>query len=269
MNGARYAVNGARYAVNGARYAVNGARYAVHGVRCAVRGARSALLVALSVLAAACASAPARESAMPPQAGPGGNGSASASVSLAGSWQFDERATGRPMNARGGYPMEGPRGGFGGQPGMGGGFGGRGNLPRGGYGDRAARDSMQFRDSLTRDSVRAEFGRLVIEQSDSELVFTQGRSAPLTVYTDWRETRIPGRHGPGDVTFVTGQWKGTRFEVRRALPSRTVVLESYELSRDGRQLTVTTRIAEKSEERGELLPREGRHVYSRAPVPSQ
>jgi len=117
--------------------------------------------------------------------------------------------------------------------------------------------------------VRAEFGRLVIEQTDSALTFTQGRSAPLTVYTDWRETRILGRYGPGDVTFVTGQWKGTRFEVRRALPSRTVVVDSYELSRDGRQLIVTTRIAEKSDERGEILPREGRRVYTRAPATSQ
>ncbi|MGD0484292.1 MAG: hypothetical protein ABSB58_06515, partial [Gemmatimonadales bacterium] len=172
---------------------------------------------------------------------------------------------------RGGMPMEGSRGGFGGQPGgMGGGFGGRGGgYPQGGSGSRAARDSLQVRDSLARDSARVEFGRLVIERSDSAFTFTQGQSAPLVVYTDWRETRILGRNGPGDVTFVTGQWNGSRFEVRRALPSRTVVVESYEVSRDGRQLTVTTRIAEKSDERGELLPREGRRIYTRAPSNSQ
>jgi hypothetical protein len=258
---------------------MNGERHTVHGAsvrRCVGQrwaGApvgRSAALLALSVLAAACASAPAREAEMAPQVGPGGSGSASASVSLAGAWRYDERATGRSVSERGGMPMEGPRGGFGGQPGgMGGGYGGRGGYPQGGSASRAARDSMQVRDSLARDSVRAEFGRLVIEQTDSALTFTQGRSAPLTVYTDWRETRIAGRYGPGDVTFVTGQWKGGRFEVRRALPSRTVVVESYELSRDGRQLVVTTRIAEKSDERGELLPREGRRVYTRAPATSQ
>jgi hypothetical protein len=205
---------------------------------------------------------------MSPQAGPGGSGSASASVSLAGTWRFDERASGRPMSERGAMPMDGPRGGFGGQPGGmgggGGGFGGRGSgYPQGGSGSRASRDSLQARDSLARDSLRAEFGRLVIERSDSAFTITQGRSAPLLVYTDWRETRIAGRNGPGDVTFVTGQWNGSRFDVRRALPSRTVVIESYEVSRDGSRLTVTTRIAEKSDERGELLPREGRRVYGR------
>ena len=226
----------------------------------------SAALALMSVLAAACASAPAREEAMSPQAGPGGSGSASASVALAGTWQFDERATGRPMSERGGMPMESPRGGFGGQPGGmgGGGFGGRGSgYPQGGSGSRASRDSLLARDSLARDSLRAEYGRLVIERSDSAFTFTQGRSGPLVVYTDWRETRIPGRNGPGDVTFVTGEWKGAHFDVRRALPSGTVWVESYEVSRDGSRLTVTTRIAEKSEERGELLPREGRRVYGR------
>ncbi len=209
---------------------------------------------------------------MSPQAGPGGSGSASASVSLAGTWQFDERATGRPMSERGATPMDGPRGGFGGQPGGmgGGGFGGRGSgYPPSGGGSRASRDSLQARDSLARDSLRAEYGRLVIERSDSAFTFTHGRSAPLLVYADWRETRLPGRNGPGDVTFVTGQWNGSRFDVRRALPSRTVVIESYEVSRDGSRLTVTTRIAEKSAERGELLPREGRRVYTRAPAASQ
>lgn len=243
---------------------MNGLWSAVSGTRYTVRGARHAVLAAL-VLLAGCASAPAREAAMAPQAGPAGSGSASASASLAGTWQFDERATGRSMGERGGMPMAGPHGGFGGRPGGigGGGFGGQPGYPQGGYGSRADRDSLQRLDSLARDSIRAQFGRLVIAQTDSALTFTQGRSAPLLVYTDWRETRIPGRYGPGDVTFVTGQWKGTSFEVRRVLPSRTVVLESYEVSRDGSRLTVTTRIAEKSEERGELLPREGRRVYGR------
>jgi hypothetical protein len=244
--------------------AMSGERYAVHG-------ARYVAVLAAGVLTAACASAPSREAAMapPPETAAGGGGSASASVSLAGTWRYDERATGRPMSERGGMPMEGPRGGFGGQPGsMGGGLGGRGSgYPQGGSGSRVSRDSIQARDSLARDSVRAEFGRLVIEQTDSAFTFTVGRSAPLLVYTDWRETRIPGRNGPGDVTFVTGQWNGSRFDVRRALPSRTVVVESYEVSRDGRQLIVTTRISEKSAERGELLPREGRRMYTRVQAP--
>ena len=122
-------------------------------------------------------------------------------------------------------------------------------------------------DSLARDSIMRELGRLVIAQTDTALTFTVGRAAPLTVFTDWRETRIPGRYGPWDVTFVTGQWHGTRFEVRRVLPSHTVIVESYALSRNGRQLTVTTRIAEKSDEGGEILPREGRRVYDRVMAP--
>jgi hypothetical protein len=207
-----------------------------------------------AALVAACASQPVRQEALAPRAGPAGAGSVAPSVGLAGTWQLDLRASGRFMSPRGG-----PGGGAGA-----GGFGGRqGGYPQGATGGGAGRDSLQARDSLARDSLRAEFGRLVIEQADSALTFTQGRQAPLLVYGDWRETRIHGRHGAWDVTFVTGRWAGSRFDVRRVLPSRTVVVETYEVSRDGRTLTVTTRIAERSDERGEILPREGRRVYNR------
>jgi len=215
-----------------------------------------------AALLAACASQQSRETAPAPQAAPGGAGSAPATVSLAGTWQLDLRASGRFMSGRGMMPMDAGRGG------VGGGMGGRsGGYPPAGTGPRGGRDSLLARDSLARDSVRMEFGRLVIEQSDSALVFTQGRGAPLLVYTDWRETRIPGVHGPWDVTFVTGRWDGARFEVRRALPSRTVMVERYELSSDGSRLSVTTRVAERGTERGEILPREGTRVYARVATP--
>lgn len=226
------------------------------------RFARSARLggglLAVALLAVGCMRQPARQSVLSPRGAPGGGGQAARSQDLSGVWQLDARATGRA----GGFdrgPMVGSRSGF---PG-GGGFGGRpGGFPREGVGGMP-RDSLP-RDSLARDSVLKAMGRLLIAQTDTALTITVGRSAPLTVYTDWRETRIPGRYGPSDVTFVTGSWNGSRFEVRKALPSRTVIVESYELSNDGMQLIVTTRIAERSDERGELLPREGRRVYNRA-----
>ena len=227
-------------------------------------GARRRARLAGSVLAAgvalaACAHRPARESVLAPQTAPGGTGSAARSNDLSGTWQLDLRATGRLGGYDRGGPMAGTRTGF---PG-GGGFGGRtGEYPRE-PGEGMRRDSLP-RDSLARDSVMRELGRLVIAQTDTALTFTAGRGEPLTVYTDWRETRIPGRYGPDDVTFVTGSWQGARFEVRRVLPSHTVVVESYELSKDGSQLVVSTRIAERGDERGEILPREGRRVYTRA-----
>ena len=221
------------------------------------------LVLGIALLLAACAQPGSRDTAVAPQQAPGGTGAAAPSVSLSGTWQLDLRATGRMVDARG-MPMEGQRPGFGGRPGSGGGYGGRpGGYPRDDAAGRAGRDSLP-RDSLARDSVIKEMGRLVIEQTDTALTFTQGRGGPVLVYTDWRETRIPGRYGPGDVTFLTGSWHGTRFEVRRVLPSRTVLVESYEVSNDGARLTVTTRIAHKSDERGEILPREGRRIYTRA-----
>ena len=194
-----------------------------------MRGLRTIVVMTGAALSASCAGRSA-----PGRAAPTGSGPARPVVSLAGEWQLDVRSARRLVPERG--PMR-----------MG-----------------AGRDSLLRRDSLVRDSLRAEFGRLVIAQADSALTFTQGRRAPLVVYTDWRETRIPGRHGPGDVTFVTGQWVGSRFEVRRVLPSRTAVVERFELSRDGRRLLVTTRIAERGRERGEILPREVTRVYARA-----
>ncbi len=216
-------------------------------------------LLAAGLALAGCAHQPVRESAVAPRTSPGGSGSAAASVDLSGTWQLDARATGRLGYDRGG-PMPGGRGGF---PGGGGFGGGRpGGFPRD-YGEGMRRDSLP-RDSLARDSIMREMGRLVIAQTDTALTLTVGRAAPLTVYTDWRETRIPGRYGPSDVTFVTGSWHDGQFEVRRVLPSRTVLVDSYELSKDGKQLIVSTRIAEKSDEGGEILPREGRRIYTRA-----
>ncbi len=216
-------------------------------------------------LLAACAHQPARENVLAPRSAPGGGGAAARAGDFSGTWQLDARATGRMGGYDRGGPAMGGRGGFPG--GGGGGFGGGGRpggYPRGDEG-RMGRDTLP-RDSLVRDSLMREMGRLVIVQTDSALTFTVGRAEPLTVYADWRETRIPGRYGPDDVTFVTGAWRGARFEVRRVLPSHTVVIESYELSNDGSQLIVTTRVAQKSDERGEILPREGRRVYARAPA---
>lgn len=229
------------------------------------RSVRAALgsAAASALLLAACARQPAREDALAPRAAPGGAGTASRSVDLSGTWQLDPRSAGRASPYDRGGMTPGTRVGM---PG-GGGLGGRtGGYPRGDLDERMRRDSLP-RDSLARDSIMRELGRLVVVQTDTALTFTVGRAAPLTVYTDWRETRIPGRYGPWDVTFVTGQWNGTRFDVRRVLPSHTVIVESYERSRDGRQLTVTTRIAEKSDEGGEILPREGRRVYNRVVAP--
>ncbi len=216
--------------------------------------------VLLAVALAACARRATYETPLAPQGVSGGRGQAARTIDLSGTWQLDERATGRLGMGERGAPMYGGRAGF-----PGGGYGGRpGGYPGAGGDPRMSRDSMMRGDSLARDSVRRELGRLVIAQTDTALTFTVGRSAPLTVDTDWRETRIPGRYGPQDVTFVTGAWNGSHFEVRRVLPSHTVLIDSYEVSNDGARLTVTTRIAERSEERGEILPREGRRIYTRA-----
>jgi hypothetical protein len=218
-----------------------------------MRGLWAIVAVSGVALLAGCAGRAAREPVVPAT-----GGSARPAVSLAGEWQLDLRASGRAAMPGGVASMGGVRGGFDG------GGGRSGGMPQGRMPTPAARDSLLRRDSLARDSVMAEFGRLVIGQADSALTFAQGRRPPLVVYTDWRETRIPGRHGPNDVTFVTGQWVGTRFDVRRVLPSRTVVVERFELSRDGRRLLVTTRVVERGHERGEILPREGTKVYNRA-----
>ena len=231
-------------------------------VRVVRRMGVAAVLLGAAALSA-CAQQGSRDASVAPRLAPGGGGTTgatgtqAAATNLSGTWRYDVRQSG--MGNRG-IPMDASRGGFSG----GGGFGGRtGGRPGGAFPGDERRDSLP-RDSLARDSVMREMGRLVIEQTDTALTITVGRAAPLTVYTDWRETSIPGRYGPSDVTFVTGSWKNGRFEVRKVLPSRTVIVESYEISRDGRQLTVATRIAERSEERGELLPREGRRVYTKA-----
>ena len=168
----------------------------------------------------------------------------SAAVSLAGTWRLDPRAGGRMGGPSGGMPMGGGgMGGGGGRPG-----GPPGGMP-GGRGPEGRGDS---------GTVRAP-ERLTIVQTDSSITFAEPRRQTITLFFDGRDVWVPGLV-PDDQVAMNARWQRGRLVVRRIVSDQRVITETYELSRNGRRLTVRVRIPGGGAERGSA---EMRRVYDR------
>jgi hypothetical protein len=146
-------------------------------------------------------------------------------------------------------------GGRGGMPGVGrgspGAMPGGGGRPDGAPGERGGEGGGA--------AIVGASPRLFVTQTDSSVTFARPNGAAFTLYFDGREVLVPGRT-EDDAIQVSGRWRGKRFEVRREISTLRSVTESFELSSDGRKLTVRTRI--RGQEAGAELP-EMRRVYDR------
>ena len=229
---------------------------------------RSAASVALAValLAAACSHQGPREFDVTPQVEAQAPPDAPAS-NLAGTWQFNPRASDQPGQMG--------RGGMSGMPGGGGGGGGRGGMPGGGGGfGGGGRRSPGAGGGMPQGGGRPDGGRdgegggaaivgaaprLVIGQTDTSITFSRPNGATFTLYFDGREVTVPGRT-EDEAMQVRGRWHRKRFELRREISTQRTVTESFELSSDGTKLTVRTRFSGQGSERG--AP-EMRRVYDR------
>jgi len=220
-----------------------------------MRTVLAAVLVPLAL--AACAHSGAQEfdvsGQVVPQEAPG-----PPAADLAGAWTYNPRESDRLGQAMrgGGMPMGGGMGGPGGMGGRGGRPGAGGMPPAGGRPGAGGGPG---------DEAMAAAPRLVIAQNDSSITITRPNARALTLYFDGRAVWVTGRL-PDEQVEMNARWRGQRLEVRRVVSDRRSIVESYELSSNGRKLYVRVRMPAVE---GEPRMPELRRVYDRVVPPGQ
>jgi hypothetical protein len=79
-----------------------------------------------------------------------------------------------------------------------------------------------------------------LSDDDSVLVFSDAQGRDRIIYQDGREFTEPVE-GLGNLT-VTAEWKGDKLVIERQLESGPSIIETYQLSEDGRQLHIEIKI---------------------------
>jgi hypothetical protein len=163
--------------------------------------------------------------------------SAAALPNLSGAWKLNVAQSDDPQKMRdqassSGAPSDSgddaapPSSGAGGGHRGGHGWGGR---HRGGSGDGSGASSwLEARESL------------MIRHADPELDITDAAGHERTIYTDGRKTEE--EHNSGGTTKVVAAWKDGHIEVTSQPEKGPKVVQTYAISADGSQLTVTTKI---------------------------
>jgi len=138
----------------------------------------------------------------------------------------------------GGYPGGGgigfPRGGIGGGP-MGGGRVGRGGPPRGGGADRGSGLSGEDLDQLA-----ANPKMLRVEQDDKQVTISDDTGKITNLYPDGKKHKE--KDSNGESTTIKTHWDGDHLVAESKLGHSGKLTETYELSRDGKQLYVISEL---------------------------
>jgi len=163
---------------------------------------------------------------------------------LTGTWQLDKDASDDPEKVlKEARSSEGGPGG-GGPGGMGGGMGhgGHGGHGGGGGGSRGGGDRGQQGDPARQDAGDwfASLQSLRIEHKEPLLTITDAAGRQRVVYTDGRKTEIERSHG--GTTVLVASWKDGHVQVVATPESGPKMTETYAITADGSQLTVTTKI---------------------------
>lgn len=171
-------------------------------------------------------------------------------ANLTGTWQLNPGASQQMRRPSGGVPM-GDVGGGGGRGRRGGGVPSGGAPPTGAVpGEGEAPGAAALRGAAL---------RLVITQTDSTITIVRPRQRPLTLFFDGRDVWVPGI-GADDEVPMNARWHRGRLAVRRGVSDRRSILETYELSRNGRRLTIRVQMPGGGTE---MAPGEIRRVYDR------
>ena len=105
----------------------------------------------------------------------------------------------------------------------------------------------------------------MIVQTDSSITISRPSARALTLFFDGRAVWVTGRM-PDEQVEMNARWRGERLEVRRVVSDRRSIVESYELSSNGRKLYVRVRMPAVE---GETRMPELRRVYDRVAPPGQ
>jgi hypothetical protein len=147
--------------------------------------------------------------------------------SFSGTWQLNEDESDDPREKM--QEMRAKRGGMGGPGGGGSSMGG----PGGGMGGRGGEGSGSgevMGQGLTRLEIRHEEPRLLVIDADDR---------DRTIYTDGRKVKRDSERG---LVEVQAKWKKDKLVVERKQGRGGTLKETYELSPNGDQLYVTTKM---------------------------
>jgi hypothetical protein len=188
----------------------------------------------------------------------GANGAlADAKAELAGTWRIDRKASDQP----GKYGMGGPGGMHEGRGGGQGGHGGHGDHGGPGMGGPGG-DTMG---GPPPDGERKKGGRpgrlgpwLRIETSGAEV--TVADSSGTTVREIVLGDAAKPKNADDGAMVATGKWKGSKLEVTAVDPRGREHKETWELSDEGKTLTIFTKL----DARGDRPAMEMKRVYRRA-----
>ena len=158
---------------------------------------------------------------------------------LSGAWQLNKDASDDPekvlQEARSSGGARGGGGGLAGGTGMGRGGRGHGGGGRSGQGgDGGASTSQSAGDWFAATS------SLQIKHVEPSLSITDAAGRERVVYTDGRKTEEERSHG--GTTVMTASWKDGRVEMVSRPETGAKITESFSVTADGSQLTVTTKI---------------------------
>ena len=112
--------------------------------------------------------------------------------------------------------------------------------------DHSARDDTGERSGMSRMRAPAESGSFLpsvafkIVEDDSTLTFLNADGTERVLFQDARKTVQPVE-GLGNVTVQT-YWKGDKLKVERQLESGPMIIETWELAGNGRQIIISVRI---------------------------
>jgi hypothetical protein len=150
---------------------------------------------------------------------------------LAGTWKMNKDQSDDPrkaMQQAGGN--SGGRGGWGGM-GRGGGMGGGGH--HGGYGGQ--------RGGQNSENTMSDYKELTIEQSKDYLKI-KGSSGHILAQTSESDQSGSNSSSEASASAPTGDWQGTKFVVVTQSEHGSKTTRTFELSQDGKQLYLSTRI---------------------------
>ncbi len=157
---------------------------------------------------------------------------------LSGTWKLNTSASDDPQQKlRDAAPAEGSGSDSGDGTSGSGGAGGHRGGGRGGWGGHRHRGGGSGGDGSSWLEARE---RLVIRHADPELRITDASGRERTLYTDGRKTEE--ERSQGGTTAVRALWKSGHIEVTSEPEKGPKLVQTYAVSADGTQLTVTTRI---------------------------
>lgn len=160
---------------------------------------------------------------------------------LSGDWQLNRDQSDDPEKVMKEARSSGGSGGSGysgGGMGRGGGRHGGGGF--GGGGGRGSSGRSESGDTSSAGGGYAALQTLQIKHQEPSLTITDAAGRERALYTDGRKTQEERSHG--GTTAVTASWKDGHLEVVAKPENGGKIVETYAVSADHTQLTVTTRV---------------------------